>query len=109
MMMMRMMILMMKSLRMMMRKKMMMKKTTVVHMMPMDKRTRINPKGSVSLQGKTTLNNYYKKDWNSIYYFAHLLYHVLSFSLNSNPNIYFAIPTFNMNQANSVSTGQGMF
>ncbi|XP_077077012.1 transcription factor E2F6 isoform X2 [Siphateles boraxobius] len=30
----------------------------------------------------------------------------LTESLNSNPNIYFAIPTFNINQANSVSTGQ---
>lgn len=70
MMMMMMMTLMMKSLRMMRRKKMMMK-TTVVHLMPKDKRTRINPKDSVSLEGKTTLNNFYKKDWNSIYYFAH--------------------------------------
>lgn len=108
MMMMMMMTLMMKSLRMMRRKKMMMK-TTVVHMMPKDKRKRINPKHSVSLEGKTTLNNFYKNDWNSIYYFAHSLYHVLSFTLNSIPNIYFAFPTFNMNQANSVSTGQGMF
>jgi len=55
-----MMILMMKSLKMMMMmKKKMMTKTTVVHMIPKDKRTRIKPKDSVSLEGKSTLKDCY--------------------------------------------------
>ncbi len=52
-------------------------------------------KDSVSLEGNTTLNNCYKKEWNNIDYFPHSLYYVLSFILISYPNM-------------GASTGQGM-